>query len=59
MSDDADQAATLSNISFAVGAAALAGGVVLYPTAPDGSAEAKPVVGATVTPSGLWLTGTF
>lgn len=47
LTNDAKSAATLSTVAFAVGAVALAGGVVLWVTAPTGS----PTTGMRVTPS--------
>ncbi len=40
LTDDAKKAATISNIAFAAGGAALAGGVILYLTAPSKSSTA-------------------
>lgn len=59
LTDEASSAATISNITFALGGAALAGAVVLFLTAPDGSSESNGTLGASLTPSGIWLKGTF
>nr|AYM52940.1 membrane protein [Jahnella sp. MSr9139] len=40
--EDADQAATIANVAFAVGGAALVGGVVLFATAPSGGERREP-----------------
>lgn len=58
--DEARDAATLSNITFGVGLAALVGGTVLYLTAPSGGRSAihvAPRVGKNA--GGLWLGGNF
>lgn len=57
LTDDANQAAVISNIAFGVGGAALAGAIVLYITAP--SRHESPGLAAAVTPSGVWLKGAF
>jgi hypothetical protein len=60
LSDDAKSAARVSNVAFAVGAAALIGGVVLYFTAPGASqAMAGPTMRARLTPSSVSLEGSF
>jgi serine/threonine-protein kinase len=62
LTDDAKSAARIANIAFAVGAVGLAGGVILYFTAP---AKPPPVPPATATlrarisPTGVTLEGTF
>lgn len=58
LTDEASDAATISNVAFGLGLAALAGGVVLYLTAPDASSE-KPALAATIGPSGVSLEGVF
>ncbi|MEZ4371736.1 MAG: hypothetical protein R3B07_12965 [Polyangiaceae bacterium] len=66
LTDDAKSAATVSNIAFGVGAAALIGGLVLYFTAPDKPEKARlersrwalaPVFGGGTT--GFGFTGAF
>lgn len=63
LGDDADSAATLSTITFLIGTAALAGGIILYATAP--SEKATGIRSVRVTPvatndsGGVWLGGTF
>lgn len=61
--DDAASDATISTVTMAVGAVALAGGVLLWLTAPSGSSAPK--MGLHVVPSvgnrsgGLWLQGAW
>jgi hypothetical protein len=51
--EDAQSAGTLSTVAFAVGGAALAGGVVLFLTAPNSKAEgSRPVARIALAPSG-------
>jgi hypothetical protein len=51
--EDAQSAGTLSTVAFAVGGAALAGGVVLFLTAPNSKAEdSRPVARIAFAPSG-------
>jgi len=60
LTDEAREAATISNITFGVGLAALVGGSVLYLTAPSGRSSGlhvSPKVGKGV--GGLWLGGRF
>ena len=45
LGDDAQGAATLSTIAFVVGGAGIAGGLILWFTAPDGDAAAETAVG--------------
>jgi serine/threonine-protein kinase len=59
LTDDAKSAATISNVAFSVGAAALVGGVVLYLTAPSKPAPATAMVRAHLRPTGVTLEGTF
>jgi len=57
---EANNAATAANIAFGVGLAALAGGVVLYLTAPSGpSAAQSNTLKARVGPGSITLGGTF
>lgn len=58
LTNEADDLATISNIAFGLGAAALVGGVVLFLTAPD-SESPQSGLSATLTPSGIWLKGAF
>lgn len=60
LTDEARDAATLSNVTFGVGLAALVGGAVLYLTAPSARQNAlhvAPRVGKNA--GGLWLGGSF
>jgi serine/threonine-protein kinase len=74
LTDEADKAATISNVAFGLSAAALAGGLVLYLAAdaePESTSASTasvagprrptigPRVGAVLTPSALWLKGEF
>ena len=60
LSEDAKSAANVSNIAFAVGAAALAGGVILYFTAPDSKrAPGAPPVRARLDLQSVVLEGSF
>jgi hypothetical protein len=45
LGDDASSAATISTIAFVVGGAAIAGGLVLWLTAPDGESSTETAVG--------------
>jgi serine/threonine-protein kinase len=58
LAEEASDAATISNVAFGLGLAALAGGVVLYLTAPGTSDEAAPIA-ASFGPSGISLKGSF
>jgi hypothetical protein len=51
--------ATISTISFVAGGVLLAGGAVLYFTAPKHGAEPGPTVGLTLGPGAVGATGTF
>jgi serine/threonine-protein kinase len=63
LSDDARSAALVSDITFALGAAALVGGVVLYLTAPSSPSGDPPTpstaLRARVRPNGVSLEGSF
>ena len=60
LTDDAKNAATAANIAFGVGLVALAGGVVLYLTAPSGDGTAQSgALHARVGPGSIVLGGSF
>ncbi len=61
LTDEAKNAATAANIAFGVGLVALAGGVVLYLTAPsgDGTAQSGSTLHAKIGPGSILLGGTF
>ena len=60
LTEEAKNAATAANIAFGVGLAALAGGVVLYLTAPSGQSAARHnTLKARVGPGSIMLGGTF
>jgi serine/threonine-protein kinase len=60
LTDEANNAATAANIAFGVGLVALAGGVVLYLTAPSGNGTANSgALHARVGPGSILLGGTF
>ncbi len=56
---DAKSAATVSTIAFAIGGAAIAGGAVLWFTAPRGDHTGQTGVGVAPSLRGVTLTGTF
>lgn len=58
LTDEANSAASISNIAFGLGFAALAGGVVLYLTAPDPGAE-SPQIAASLSPGWVSVGGSF
>lgn len=57
LTDQASEAATISNIAFGVGLAALAGGVVFFLTAPSGAES--PSLAAGIHPGGVSVGGSF
>jgi serine/threonine-protein kinase len=58
LADDARSAARLSTISFAIGAAALAGGAILFFTSPS-SGQRSPTAHLAVGPTGVVVGGSF
>jgi hypothetical protein len=58
LTDEASDAATVSNVAFGLGIAALAGGVVLYLTAPEPGSD-SPAIAARFSPTGASLRGSF
>jgi hypothetical protein len=59
LKDEATNAATASNIAFGIGLVALAGGAVLYLTAPSGERGARASLSAVVAPGNVMLRGSF
>jgi serine/threonine-protein kinase len=59
LGSDAKSAATISTITFALGAAALTGGLILYFSAPKRTEEQAPKVGLRVSPGGVGVGGTW